>query len=151
MSDMKCFTFIFIFLCGLSFYFRAQNPGEVDSLKRLVEKTGEDTNRVKIFLDISGEYYFAKPDSCLVFAEQALTLSRKIHFTNGQVIALNSAGEALRFLGDYPGALRMQFEALEINKENKNEFGVARTLSFIGFTYSEFREYRKALQYLFES
>ena len=64
-------------------------------------------------------------------------------------MALNSAGESLRFLGDYPRALRMQMKALELTRKTNDADGEAGTLGFIGFIYLEFKEYRLGLSYLF--
>lgn len=108
----------------------------------------EDTTRINLLLELAYAYYFSKPDSCLSFAEEALSLARKLRTTNSLVAALNCAGEALRFLGDYPRALKMQMEALELNRKMKDINGEAITLSFIGFSYTEFREYRLGIQYL---
>src|SRR5258705_1542459 len=148
---MKFLPTIFIFLFGSINCTYGQDAKEIDNLKQLLTKTQEDTSRVEILFSLSEAYFFTKPDSCLLFASEALDLSRKLHYTKGEEYALNSTGEALRFLGDYPGALQKQYEALEINKRTKNSFGEGRTLGFIGLIYSEFREYEKALQYLYEA
>ncbi len=71
-------------------------------MKHLLENAPADTNRVELLLNTAEIYFFSKPDSCLFFSEKALELARKLHFTAGEVYALNEAGEALRFLGDYP-------------------------------------------------
>ena len=57
-------------------------------------------------------------------------------------------GEAFHFLGDYPQALKMQFEALRISREMKDPAGEAEALGFIGIVYNELGDYRQALQYL---
>src|SRR6476469_6704264 len=93
---------------------------ETDSLKNLLEKTPPDTNRVRILLAYAETYYFTKPDTCLQLAQQGLKLARSLNFFDGESVALNYCGEALRFLGDYPGALTMQFEALRIYHKLKN-------------------------------
>ena len=142
---MKSFFISLLLFAGMISNSNGQNA---DSLKQVLEKTPQDTNRVKLLLDIAETYFFSKPDTCLLFAEKALNLARDLSFIDGQVFALNTAGEALRFLGDYPRALKMQFEALQINRKMKDLHGEARSLGFIGFVYVEFREYRQGLQYL---
>src|SRR6185503_513507 len=52
------------------------------------------------------------------------------------------------FLGNYADALKMQFEALQINRQMKDFAGEAETLGLIGILYNELSEYRQALQYL---
>jgi len=147
---MKYILILFFFFLSSSLvsYGQDLNP---DSLKSLLNKNNKDTNQVKVLSDIAYFYYFNKPDSCLLYAERALSLAKNLNFTDGEVFALNTAGEALRFLGDYPQALKMQFEALRIYRQNKNKWGELRTLSFIGFTYVEFEQYSSALSYLFDS
>ncbi len=143
---MKVFFLSFIIIAFISF--AHGQDSEADSVKQLLEKAPRDTNRVELLLETAEIYFFSKPDSCLLFSEKALELARELHFIQGEVFALNEAGEALRFLGNYPRALKMQFEALQINREMKDPDGEAGSLGFIGFTYLEFREYKQALLYL---
>ncbi len=107
-----------------------------------------DSTKVLSLLANAQKYYFAKPDSSLIFSRQALALAQKIGFKKGEKQALNMSGEALRFLGEFPQALEMQLKAREINKENGDRFGEANTLGFIGFVYADLMEYREALNYL---
>ena len=57
-------------------------------------------------------------------------------------------GESMRFLGDYPGSLKVKFEALKLNQEMKYVAGEVESMGSIGFTYNDLGEYRKALQYI---
>ena len=145
---MKIFLIISIFLTGFFFYSNGQNPRVVDSLNQLLAKTGQDTNRVNLLMQIGNEYFFTRPDTARVIAEKALALSRDLHYVRGVVANLNELAEATRFLGNYPLALKLNFEALQMNREMKDINGEARTMAFIGFDYIEFREYRLGLNYL---
>ena len=142
---MKCVLIIFFF-SGIS-VLHGQNFNP-DSLKNLLNENKKDTSQVHLLLDIALSYYFNKPDSCLLYAERALSLAREINFVRLEGILLNTAGEAFRFLGEYPQALKKQFEALPFYRRNKNKWGESRSLSFIGFTYVEFGQYNNALAYL---
>src|SRR6187200_1526000 len=127
---MKIFFIISIFLTGLFFYSNGQNPRVVDSLNQLLTKTGQDTNRVKLLMQIGSEYFFTRPDTARAIAEKALALSRELHYVRGVVANLNELAEAIRFLGNYPLALKLNFEALQINQEMKDINGEARTMAF---------------------
>jgi signal transduction histidine kinase len=107
-----------------------------------------DTVRLKRLLEEAGAYYFNKPDSCVLLTKEALDLSRKLDLPFYEVQALNMSGEALRFLGDFPQALDMQFKALQINRREANRYQESVTLGFIGYTYTEFNEFRLALDHL---
>ena len=148
---MKIFFILSIFLTRFFFYSNGQNPRVIDSLNQLLAKTRQDTNRVKLLMQIGNEYFFTMPDTARVFAEKALALSRDLHYTRGVVANLNELAEATRFLGNYPLALKLNFEALQMNREMKDIIGEARTMTFIGFDYIEFREYRLGLEYLLSS
>src|SRR5688572_1806911 len=137
-----------IFYITISVYsVNSQNHG--DSLRALLQKSSADTNRIKLLLDIAQGYYFSKPDSSLIYSDSAVKLSRQLNSVKWEIASSNFAGEALRFLGDYPRALRMQMRALELNRKIKDINGEASTLGFIGFVYVEFKEYRQGLNYLF--
>ena len=120
---------------------------EVDSLLKLLEKAPDDTNRVKLLLNLANQFYFYKPDLSLGYSEKGLKLAWDLKYNNGIVNSLNLAGEARRLTGDYPKALQYQLEALEISRELKNELIESNSLGFIGVIYMELNEYRQALQY----
>lgn len=130
---------------------KGQSLSHVDSLKQAARNRPPDNDRLKILQEIANYYFFSKPDSALIYSTYTLTLARALKSTEGEVEALNNSGEALRMMGNYPRALKMQFEALEINRKIKDEKGEGRTLTFIGFIYVEFREYRQALPYLLQA
>ena len=147
---MKNFLVITILLFG-PFLSKTQIPGYIDSLNTVLINTAEDTNRVKLLLQKGNYYFFIKPDSTRIITEEALQLARDLNFLQGKVWALNNVAEAYRFIGNYPLALKMNFEALQLNKEMNDIAGEATSLGFIGFDYLEFREYRKGLEYLLRS
>jgi len=121
---------------------------ETDSLKRLLSKTSEDTNRVVLLSQLGFTYRFTKTDSCIILTEQALNLARKLNYRKGEVRALNTIGESLQTLGDFPKALEREFEALQISKIIHDVEGEAMSLIYIGVVYVALSQYREALDYL---
>ncbi len=138
--------FLSIIISG-HFLLSAQNNDRGEILRKL-ETAPFDTSRVWIYLDAAQSYFFTNPDSCLFLSLEALELAKKLGFENGEADALNKAGEAYRFLGDYPRSLEMQFSALKLNQKRKDHEAEARDRGYIGFTYLELGEYRQALKYL---
>jgi hypothetical protein len=51
-----------------------------DSLKLLLQKEEQDTNRVLLLAKIGTSYLFEKPEIGFTYAEQGLELSRTINF-----------------------------------------------------------------------
>ena len=144
---MKLFFRILFLVAVFQVNVAAQNSS-VDSLKKVLEKAAPDSNRVNLLLEIAHTFYFSRPDTCLFYSLQALSLAKELHMEIAEIMALNVSGEALRFTGDYPAALKMQFEALKLNRKIKDRQSEANSLGFIGLTYTEFGEYRQGLQYL---
>jgi two-component system NtrC family sensor kinase len=144
------FIFLSVFIALLSVSVNAQEQ-KTDSIKSLLNTAAADRNRVDLLMEVAGGYFFSKPDSCLLYSQKAYALAKELHLDSLEVSALNYAGEASRFLGDYPQALKMQMEALTLNRKMKDKDGEATSLGFIGLTYVEFREYRLGLQYMLPS
>ncbi|MEO7445628.1 MAG: ATP-binding protein [Ferruginibacter sp.] len=139
--------FHFIFLVFITVNSVGQDP-VVDSLSNLLNKSAADTNRVRILLNLSNQFYFKSPVKSLGYSKKALELSRKLKFSNGIGASLNLAGESFRVTGNFPEALRMQLEALDLYREMKNSDGQANSLVFVGVIYMDLSEYRQALLYL---
>jgi len=65
--------------------------------------------------------------------------------------AAQMLGEGYRGKGNFPGSLEWQLTALRLNRMNEDKIGEAYTLSFIGFTFSQFGDYRQALRFLLQA
>ena len=144
------YLFIFIFTLAVNSKVLCQLLG-TDSLIQLLEKPAEDTNRVKLLLEIANKIFFYKPDISLEYSTKALALSRDLGYTEGILASLRLTGEGSRLVGDYPTALKLQFEALAINRKLKYEEGEATSLCSIGVIYLNLREYHEAIVYLLQS
>jgi len=123
-----------------------QSPA--DSLLNLKADSPQDTNMVKQLIESAYVYLFNNPDTALVISQNALALARSLYYAKGECRALNALGEAFHFIGDYPKALEMQFEALRINRQMKDPAAEAESLANIGVVYIELGQYRQALRYL---
>ena len=144
---MKLFGVLFIFSM-MMFVPRVQGQ-QIPNSDNLSQTLLDDTERVNRLLNLAASYFFKNPDTSLLFSNKAIELAHKIHFSMAEYSGLNGAGAALRFLGDYPEALEMQFRALEICKNIRDKAGEAITMGMIGNTYSDLNEYRQALDWLY--
>ena len=147
---MKLFFKILFLVAAFNLNAGAQNR-TADSLIQLLEKTPPDSNRVNLLLETAEAYFFSKPDSSIIYSLQAGELAKNLRLSVAEIAALNRSGECFRFLGDYPGSLKMQFDALKLSRKIKNRQSEAASLGYIGFTYVELGEYRQGLQHLFQS
>ena len=144
---MKAYLLSLIFFCGLMLHVRGQGP-VFDSLRNLLNKAPQDTNRVEMLAAYANLNAFTRADTGLIIAKEALDLARQLHFERGEIDALNARGEAYHLQGNYVASLKDQFEALSISRRIKNAASEAKTLGVIAIVYNELGEPRQALQYL---
>jgi len=132
------------------FIFSVQIAAQNNSDKTLL-KYPKDINEVKRLIDVAGNYRFSKPDSSIIIAEEALSLSRQLNFVSGEGQALITLGEDHRLGGDFPQALEALFHALQISRGIGDQQMEAGCLNFIGVAYVDLGESRQGLNYLFQS
>ena len=122
-----------------------------DSLKRMLSQTRQDTSRVLLLAQIAINYRFFKPDSSKVFIRQAMRLADRLNFPKGKARCLYIYGDNRRFRGDFPQALKAQFEALQISKDIHYLEGEESSIGTIGLIYLDLDQYQQALHYLIQA
>ncbi len=142
-------SFIFLLLLNaLLLYTSGQTPQD-ETTKRKNKLSGSltDSARVRIFIEIASGYRFSNIDSALRYANDAVALSRSIHFVAGEASALTTKGFLLLEVGDLPQALQCQFMAAGILEKISDTGSEALTLNMIGNIYMEMRDFEKAISY----
>ena len=113
---MKKIILLFLMVLFSSATLNAQtNP--IDSLKQLIQNEKQDTSRALLLFQLSRQYNFSKPDSALLFARQAVELSRKINFKKGEATGLRGIAAFFANTGNYPASLEINLQALKISEE----------------------------------
>jgi len=125
-----------------------QTRGTIDALQHRLSIAKDDTGRVNAQLGLCFAYRLGNADSSLLYGQRALTLSQKINYPSGEILALSYTGITLEQMGNLPKALEMAFKALQIGKTNKLEYLTGAALNAIGETYIILKDYPKALYYL---
>ncbi len=123
----------------------------LDSLKLELGQATADSTRINLIITIGNMYFAIQPDSSLHYFKKGVDLIHQSSVSIGRATILNRAGDAARILGDYPEALKYQFEALELARSRKSTEQIRNALQFIGNTHIEFGEYRQALSYFNQS
>ncbi len=139
---------LLLLLC-FYFSFASAQSSEAESLKLALQKSGPDTSRVLLLEELSRVYSTSKTDTSLMFAQEALSLARKIGFEKGEAISLNRIGTVLSSIGNHPQALQNLLEALQINEKIRNVDGVMRNQGNISNVNAELGDYKEALNYAF--
>ncbi len=123
----------------------------IDSLESLLPATKEDTNKVNILCDLAFYLYNINPNQSQVYSNEALELSKKLNYKNGECNALYKIGIAKMTLGDFPGAIQFTKDALELAELNGNKKYVENSLNVLGILYTDIGNHDEALTYLFKS
>ena len=147
---MKVFYTIIIltFLVSTS---KAQTP-RIDSLKKVLAHSKQDTNRVNLLneiggrLIVNGNYKDAK-----LFLLRANILAKKLVFATGSAVSLNLQGTLYLRQNDYTRSLKCYNEALKIRKKQNDIHGIADIKSNMGIIHSEQGNYDKALKQYFDA
>lgn len=125
---------------------------EIDSLRSLIVKDKEDTNKViHICLlcnayDVNGEF-----EKSLNSGNQSLELAAKLDYKRGIAAAYNELGNLYLNQSDCPQALEYFLRALKIDESLQDKTGMMKRLGNIGVVYKIMADYPKAMDYYFRS
>jgi len=129
-----------------------EGQGRIDSLLRQLPKANEDTNKVKLLIDLSHTYYSINPDEGIRFGKEGLALAQKLDWKKGIGNACRTiAGNYGYGKSDYAPALEYSLQALQQFKEIGDKLGTARILSDIGVIHWYQANYPNALKYYFDA
>jgi len=141
---MKCTSLIILYSL-LAISALPQNVHYIDSLKKALSQSEEDTNKVKLYANLSWEYQWSYPDSALSYSFPGLQLAKKLHFEEGEFDILTSLGMSLTLKGDYSKGLETQLKARDIAERLNDHEKVETNLWFTGGVYQYSGDYQKAL------
>src|SRR5690242_7360822 len=74
---LSCKLLFVLFLCIAFISTQAQNQNKIDSLLNVLKRANEDTNKVNILNALGRELSSSNPDTTIILANQALSLSVK--------------------------------------------------------------------------
>lgn len=125
---------------------------EIDSINALlIANKTDDSIRVDLLIKLSDLIKSSDPDSAIALAESAQEISIQINFKNGEAWALNRISGAYWMKANYPEALKLSFEALEMFEKIGNLKGIGQSYNSIANTYNMEGENRKSLNYYAKS
>ena len=141
-----------IFFCLLSFYIipAFAQSRLADSLKLLLQKEEQDTNRVLLLAKIGTSYIFERPETGLTYVQQGLELSRAIEYKRGEAISLNALGNLNRMIGNYTSGIKYHLQALQICEMINDQSGVVASNFGIAGSYEDQKDYKEALLYYYK-
>jgi signal transduction histidine kinase len=123
-------------------------PNKISSLEKALEDTQSDSSRIGLLNELSFAYLTNNPRKSLDFANEALTLSRKINFINGEIVALNRLGENAYRRSNHANAISLTTQSLRLAEQQKDSVNIAYAYRLLGLTNTlGLKQYDLALQY----
>jgi tetratricopeptide (TPR) repeat protein len=117
--------------------------------KKLPTSAGKE--KIDILLQLASATYTAAPKKCIEYCRQVLDLSRQIGYPGGRARALILQSYALSVLGDWEKPFVYSQEALAIYENQKDQDGIGKALSAIGYFYLRIDYFNIALDYFLRS
>src|SRR5215210_4663683 len=141
--------------CGRAQYsdvdvFKQMNPSQqknnsLDSLKKVLITSREDTGKVLLLVYVSNIYMWSYPDRSLAYSFKGLQLAQKIHFNHGIIKAYHAIGESLTVKGNFSKALEIELKASQLGEQVNDPAQVSLSIFWLGLVYLESGESQKEL------
>lgn len=122
-----------------------------DSINRLIAAKTTDTGKVKVMCDIAYDLRVNEPEVALKISGEALSLSKKVKYLDGQSKSLGTMAIIFRIMGNFPLALEYNLKRLELVENSNDHSKLAGVLGNIALVYVNQEEYNKALAYYYKA
>lgn len=141
MFRKQLYLVLLLFSCML-----VQSLGQtaIDSLKRLLPNTTEDTARARLYKSIT-EALSDEPKQALYYANLGLKHVKKMHWSKGVAVFNGIYGRIYTDLGDYAQAKRYLTIELEIHQRNQDQINIANSYNSFGTLYLRQGQHTQAL------
>ncbi len=132
-----------------------QNP-ILDSLKITLKNARHDTTRCAVYNALGEQIYLDRPDSSIILWHTARILAEKNIANNVALrkdyskylaVSLNNIGFGYTSRGDIPKALEYLHQAVKVQEEINDRYGLAYSLYNLGNIYDGQNDFIKSLEY----
>lgn len=142
-----CILLFLIFYWGNGY---SQHQGEVDSLKKLVSLSKEDTSKVDLLLQLGTKSLYPLYDfnNAFIYTEEALQLSSKLKYRKGQALSYNLLGRIHSNRIDFSKAIENHLSALKIMEDLNDVSGEGDCYFYIGDVFKKLKGFDRSFTYL---
>ncbi len=141
-----CIFIALFFWCSVSALYAQQDKIEV--MLNKLSATTSDTNRVNLLNELAWQYIHFSLENTKKYAEEALTLSQKLDFQKGEILALSYLGDYYTRHAQYALAIDHLTKSLKVATQAKDSLGMADAYRLLGVTHGfSLHQYDIALQY----
>jgi len=124
---------------------------KIDSLFIELNKSNEDTFKIKLLIEIGDKYKNSMPDTALFYYQKALNISKNNSEKFLTALSLRYIGIVLKRQGFYSLAKEYYLQALKIYESLNNKEGMSLCYNYIGNVYLHQGSYDKAIEYYYVS
>ena len=148
MIAKQAMVFAFCIYCSSVYCQQATIDSMISVLSR---NTQSDTTRVNQLLGVSYLYYLSKPDTAMHLTLEALALSQKIKFVEGEAKSYAYLANVYSVTGDNAKAMQMDLKSLTLHESINDRRGFTADINNIGVDYLRRNEPELALDYFFRA
>jgi tetratricopeptide (TPR) repeat protein len=148
-QQIKQFSFTALIIV-LSF----SNTFSNNSLNKLFKdyfRCSNDNDKVVAMCAIAYEYTTTNLDSATIWANKALTLSKKLSYKRGIAISYSTKGIIYEIQGKYDLAIENHIKCLDIAQQLNDTSNISSALNNIAIVYDYMGNYQQSLDYQFRS
>jgi len=140
---------LFSFLTLLFIRSFSQSP-DVDSLKTVLN-TKPEKEQAMIYNQLASELYYYAPDSCIAYADKALTIAEKFDLAEEKYYALIHTGVGYSILNKNQQAVSFHLQALELAAELADKKLLGRVHNELGIDYKYLGRFDKSLDHFLKA
>jgi class 3 adenylate cyclase len=129
----------------------AAQDRQVDSLKAVLERLHDDTNRVKTLVQLGSAYYRTDPEEAIRRGTEARDLSEKLGYTRGLAISYKAIGMGYYFENNWVDATVNWKQALAAFDTVGDQNGVSNMLNNLGAVHFNGGDDESAIDYYLQS
>jgi signal transduction histidine kinase len=140
---------------GLMLFFsvgsEAQEHLDSDSLSAELSRAEDDTNKVRLLISLGQQFEGTRPDTSIMYYEEALGLSRKLGYTRGVISYFTNVTYVYNLLGRYDTSLVLNLQGLEIAKAYGAMDRVIACINNVATSYYYLEDYEQAMAYYLQA
>ncbi|MDR6784944.1 two-component system NarL family sensor kinase [Pedobacter africanus] len=136
---------LFIILCFLNS--RGQDLQKIDSLKRLLNKSKEDTSKVKLLLALTSEYQDHDVKKAMSYAKEGGQLSNRLNYMAGKLKYSKRMMYLHATLTQHDSAIWYGKQILKIATETKDSLNMGIAYYTLGERYNFKSDYETGIAY----
>lgn len=141
----KLLTSLLILLCFLNSY--GQDLQKIDSLKRLLNKSKEDTSKVKLLFALTLEYEDHDMKKAMIYAKEGGRLSNKLNYTAGKLKYNKRMMYLFATLTQHDSAIVYGKQILKIATETNDSLTIGIAYFTLGERYNFKSDYETGIAY----